>query len=103
VPTLKESAPRFINGHPPANRQKPSGIAAKETVLRVAALGESPDQSISKTVNNALSVLSVLLKKAVEWDVIERMPRTIRLLPIPKGSAGFTILRRRESNRAERS
>jgi hypothetical protein len=31
----------------------------------------------------------VLLKKAVEWDVIERMPRTVRLLPIPKGSAGF--------------
>jgi integrase len=36
-----------------------------------------------------LTVLNVLLKKAVEWDVIERMPCTIRLLPIPKGSAGF--------------
>jgi integrase len=42
-----------------------------------------------KTVNNVLTVLNVLLKKAVEWDVIERMPCTIRLLPIPKGSAGF--------------
>ena len=30
-----------------------------------------------------------MLKKAVEGDVIERMPCTIRLLPIPKGSAGF--------------
>ena len=39
--------------------------------------------------NNVLTVLNVLLKKAVEWDVIERMPCTIRLLPIPKGSAGF--------------
>jgi hypothetical protein len=37
-----------INGHPRANRQKPSGIAAKETVLRVAPLGESPDQSIKQ-------------------------------------------------------
>ena len=33
-----------------------------------------------KTVNNVLTVLSVLLKKAVEWDVIERMPCTIRLV-----------------------
>jgi integrase len=40
-------------------------------------------------VNNVLTVLNVLLKKAVEWDTIERMPCTIRLLPIPKGSAGF--------------
>jgi integrase len=42
-----------------------------------------------KTVNNVLTVLNVLLKKAVEWDVIQRMPCAIRLLPIPKGSAGF--------------
>jgi len=40
-------------------------------------------------VDNVLTVLNVLLKKAVEWDVIDRMPCTIRLLPIPKGSAGF--------------
>jgi len=25
----------------------------------------------------------------MEWDVIERMPCTVRLLPIPKSSAGF--------------
>ena len=42
-----------------------------------------------KTVNNVLTVLNVLLKKAVEWDVIERVPCAIRLLPIPKASAGF--------------
>src|SRR4051812_35980719 len=30
VPTLNEFAPRFIDGHARANRQKPSGIAAKE-------------------------------------------------------------------------
>jgi len=43
----------------------------------------------AKTTNNVLTVLNVLLKKAVEWDVIERMPRSIRLLPIPKPSVGF--------------
>ena len=37
-----------------------------------------------KTVNNILAVLSVLLKKAVEWEVIERMPCSIQLLPVPK-------------------
>jgi len=35
VPTLKAFAPRFIEGHARANRQKPSGIAAKEMLLRV--------------------------------------------------------------------
>ena len=33
VPTLEEFAPRFMDGHARANRQKPSGIAAKETIL----------------------------------------------------------------------
>jgi integrase len=42
-----------------------------------------------KTVNNVLTVLSVLLKKAVEWDVIERVPCTIRLVRAPKPSMGF--------------
>ena len=31
-------------------------------------------------MNNVLAVLSVLLKKAVEWEVIERMPCTVKLL-----------------------
>ena len=35
VPTLQEFAPRFLDGYARANRQKPSGIAAKETILRV--------------------------------------------------------------------
>jgi integrase len=40
-------------------------------------------------VNNVLTVLNILLKKAVEWDVIDRMPCMVRLLPIAKPSAGF--------------
>ena len=108
VPTLRAFAPRFMDGHARANRQKPSGIATKERILRVhllPALGHRKLDAIKsedvqrlkcalqakspKTVNNVLAVLSVLLKKAVEWEVIERMPCTVKLLPVPKGSAAF--------------
>jgi integrase len=108
VPTLEQFAPRFLDGHARANRQKPSAIAAKETILNVhliPLLGAKRLDAITteqvqqlkrhlgtrapKTVNNVLTVLNVLLKKAVEWDVIERMPCAIRLLPIPKASSGF--------------
>jgi integrase len=43
----------------------------------------------AKTVNNTLSVLNMLLKKAVEWDVIDRMPCTIKLLSITRPVAAF--------------
>jgi integrase len=108
VPTLREFAPRFLTGHARANRHKPSGIAAKEMILRVhlePALGHRKLDAIKsedvqclkrdlevkapKTVNNILAVLSVLLKKAVEWEVIERVPCSIKLLPVPKGSTAF--------------
>ena len=93
VPTLAEFAPRFVDGHARANRQKPSGIAAKETILnihlvtwlgtkRLDAITTEAVQQLKhrlsdrapKTVNNVLTVLNMLLKKAVEWEVIERMP-----------------------------
>jgi hypothetical protein len=35
VPTLKDFASRFIDGYALANRQKPSGVAAKRTILGV--------------------------------------------------------------------
>jgi integrase len=108
VPTLEQFAPRFLDGYVRANRQKPSGIAAKQTILNVhlvPRLGKTRLDSISnetvqrlkhelagrapKTVNNVLTVLNVLLKKAVEWEVVERVPCTIRLLPIPKREAAF--------------
>jgi integrase len=108
VPTLKAFAPRFVEGHVVANRLKPSGKAAKQTILdvhlvprlgakRLDAITNEEVQRLKmhlrekapKTVNNVLTVLNVLLKKAVEWEVIERMPCTIRLLPIAKPSASF--------------
>src|ERR1700736_4410512 len=42
-----------------------------------------------KTVNNILTVLNVMLKKAVEWDVIDRLPCTIKILPVSQGSTQF--------------
>src|SRR4051794_32163135 len=108
VPTLAAFAPRFLDGHARANRQKPSGIAAKDVILRVhlvPALGHKKLDAIksedlqhlksalsgkaTKTVNNILTVLNVLLKKAVEWEVIDHVPCTIRVLPVSKGSTHF--------------
>jgi len=42
-----------------------------------------------KTVNNVLTLLSTLLKKAVEWGELERLPCTIKLLPNPRKTMGF--------------
>ena len=97
-----------MDGHARANRQKPSGIAAKEMIGRVhllPALGSRSLDSIRnedvprpkqrleakapKTVNNILTVPSVLLRKAVEWEVIERIPCSIKLLRATRGSTAF--------------
>jgi len=109
VPTLKEFAPTFLNQHAVVNRQKPSGISSKESILKthlVPELGSRKLDAIKnedvqrlksrlrdkapKTVNNVLTTLSVLLKRAVEWEVIDTMPCAIKMLPVV----------RRESNRA---
>jgi integrase len=108
VPTLEAFAPRFIEGYARANRQKPSGVAAKESILRlhlVPELGSRALDTISneqvqrlksrlhdkspKTINNVLSVLNVLLKQAVEWGVLEKMPCSIRLVRVPRTDAAF--------------
>jgi integrase len=108
VPTLETFARRFIDGYARANRQKPSGIAGKETILRihlVPLLGTKRLDAINneavqllksklrnkapKTVNNVLTVLNTLLKTAVNWTVIDQMPCAVRLLPTPQGSTGF--------------
>src|SRR4051812_1391998 len=50
VPTLRVFAPRFVNGYARANRQKPSGIAAKQTILDVhliPLLGHKPIDAIT--------------------------------------------------------
>lgn len=42
-----------------------------------------------KTVNNVLTVLNTMLRKAVEWGVVGSMPCAIRLLPIARTKMEF--------------
>jgi hypothetical protein len=99
VPTLSEFTRRFIDGYAKANRQKASTVATKERILRLQLLPKLGNKKLDritnedvallkadlgsynpKTVNNVVNVLSKLLKVAVEWGVIERMPCSIKLL-----------------------
>jgi integrase len=101
VPTLAKFAPRFIDGFAKANRQKPSSIAGKESHLRnhllpvlgrkrLDEIGAEDIQALKSrlaarkpaTVNNVLSTLSRMLRTAMEWGLIERMP-PIKLLHRP--------------------
>ena len=52
--------------------------------LKLALANRAP-----KTVNNVLTVLSTLLKRAVEWGELQRLPCTIKLLPNPRTTMGF--------------
>jgi integrase len=84
-----------------ANRHKPSGIAKKETVLRVHLLPQLGHKRLDaitnhdvqrlkhhlrekapKTVNNVLTVLNKMLKVAVEWEEITHVPCSITLLKV---------------------
>jgi integrase len=40
-------------------------------------------------VNNVLTVLNVMLKTAVEWEMIDQLPCSIRLLPVARREAAF--------------
>lgn len=99
VPTLEEFWPRFIEGHSKANREKPSSIRSKQSVYenhlgprfasrRLNEIGDEDVQQLKaglrdrtvKTTNNVLTVLNTLLKAAVEWGVMDRLPCRIRLL-----------------------
>ena len=50
-PRLQEFAPRFLDGHARANRQKPSGIAAKETILNVHLVPLLGDKKLDAITN----------------------------------------------------
>jgi excisionase family DNA binding protein len=108
TPTMREFAPRFLEGYAKANRLKPSGASSKEVAIRVHLFPRFADKRLHeittedvqqlksamvakspKTVNNVLTVLSVMLRTAVEWDVIDRVPCTIKLLKAPKTTALF--------------
>jgi len=108
TPTLKEFAPRFLSGYATANRLKPSGIAGKKSILNVHLIPLLGDKRLDailtedvqhlksalghrspKTANNVLTVLGVMLRTAVEWGSIERVPCSIKMLPTTKGAVAF--------------
>ena len=108
VPTFAEFVPRFLQEYAKAERQKPSGVASKESILRVHliprignkrldALTDEDVQQVKselivlkpKTVNNVLSVMSKLLKVAEEWGVIDEVPCRVRLLKQHAPEMGF--------------
>jgi integrase len=59
------------------------------TTEQVQRLKQHLRDRAPKTVNNVLTVLQTALKKAVEWEAVERMPCVIRLVPTAKPSVGF--------------
>jgi integrase len=103
VPTVDEFGPRYIREYCEANRQKPSTIVQKKCIQKYylhprvgrRKLDQVTDSDVQKlksdlrelspkTTNNALVCLNTMLKCAVEWHVIDRMPCTIKLLKVPK-------------------
>lgn len=106
--TLRDFAPRFLKGYAEANRLKPSGISSKEVAIRVHLLPPFGDKHLDeittedvqhlksamaakapKTVNNVLTMLSVMLRTAAEWQVIDRVGCTIKLMKAPRTTAVF--------------
>src|SRR5262245_55813893 len=108
VPTLTKFATRFLDGYFKANQHKPSGIAAKESIIRLHLLPRFGSKRLDeittedvqqlkaalakksgKTVNNILSVLNVVLKTAQEWSVIEQRRCAIKLVRTMMHEATF--------------
>jgi hypothetical protein len=98
---LRQFGPRFVDNYARANRQKASTIASKESILkahlyprlsdkRLDAIGDEHVQALKsslakrskKTVNNVLAVLGKLLRIAVKWKVIEKLPCTVELMKV---------------------
>jgi integrase len=108
VPTLKDFAPRFIEGYARAEKQKASSIDTKERIIRkylVPLLGSKRLDAITnedvqkvkaalanrkrKTINNVINVLSKLLNVAVDWNLIPRRSCTIKLLKVDNPTPRF--------------
>lgn len=108
TPTLDEFVPRYMADYVKANRQKPRGIEAKESIFRVhlcPRMGTKPLDQISdtdvqtlkadlqakdpKTVNNILSTLNKALKVAVRWKVLPEHPVCIEFLKTDLPDVGF--------------
>jgi integrase len=107
VPKFKDFAPEWHTSHCKANKLKHSTTVSYEAILQkhlYPFFGEKRLDQIDtmdvqkfkgrickrspKTINNILSVLSRLLRSAVKWKVIEKMPE-IDLVKAPQKEMGF--------------
>ena len=107
APTLEAFAPRYLE-HCAANRQKPSALARKASILRIHLLPRFGAKRLSEihtrdveelktalagaapsTVNNVVSVLGNMLRRALEWGELAEMPCTVRLVRRPEHEMVF--------------
>jgi len=98
VPTLEAFSERFMAEYVLANRLKPSTIYNKKKIINtylLPNLGELRLDAITEadvarlkaryayqapaSVNNILTLLGTMLKTAIEWGLIETMPRIRKL------------------------
>ena len=102
---MAEFKPRFSEGRerrtassPPARRRTRASsartsrgsLARCDDELVQRFKGELVDDGMAnKSINNVLTALSVMLKRAVDWKVIEAMPCRIRLLQWDEGEIAF--------------
>lgn len=108
APTLDEFVPTFMEKYAVANRHKPRGIEAKESIFRmhlsprfgskrldaftdsdIQALKADLSEKKPKTVNNILTTLNKLLKTAVRWRVLGSMPVSVEFLKTELDEVGF--------------
>lgn len=102
--TLADFWPRVVRDHYRAQRKKASTIDAAESIYKnhlheplggvllsdigapeLAALKGRHADAAPKTVNNILTVLSRVLRCAVEWGEITKKPK-MDFLPVPQGA-----------------
>jgi integrase len=119
VPTLREFAPRFLTGHFGAKNLKASQRHSIERILEVHLLPRFGDTRLSeisaeavdtfagelrrvrdakgaiveerapKTINNILTVLKTIFRRALRWKVIKEMPVEIELARYTIGEPEF--------------
>lgn len=108
VPTLREFWPRYVQNHMIANKLKPTTRKSAEGIYRnhfeplfgdvrldkirheqVQELKASLKSHEDKTVNNILAILSRLLRRAVDWGAIDKMPCKVELVKVAKEEMEF--------------
>ena len=79
APTLKEFAPKFLESYAQADRHKPSGIASKESILRIHLIPFFGTQKLDAITNAKVQELKLagaddFLAKPFDVDhLIEKM------------------------------